>query len=374
MDKQRFTLPGIMLALALVLAAPQGGWAHGQAQIDKNRKENKQLFQRIRELNSQQKELSKSLQQLDGRIGAKEDEVASIKAELDAAEKRQVTMVAERQAAMEQLEIYQEQLAKRARQIYMQGDLTYAELLLQATSVEDFVDRMFFVQVVLEQDTALISNSRSTRDKLTELLAAVEQQIESIAQIKTKLDSELMALEGIKRDKQLDQQAMENDEALYLREIRENEQENKRIQEQIRAISRAGTGYKGEWKGKFHKPCPGPITSGFGYRNHPIFKRRKFHAGVDIGAPLGTPVHPGGKGKVIATGVMGGYGNAVVVDHGGGRTTLYGHLSKITCSAGDEVDTSDVIGKVGSTGNSTGNHLHFEVRINGTAVDPLGSL
>jgi murein DD-endopeptidase MepM/ murein hydrolase activator NlpD len=114
--------------------------------------------------------------------------------------------------------------------------------------------------------------------------------------------------------------------------------------------------------------------SPFGYRIHPIFHTRRKHTGVDIGAPEGTPVHPGGKGKVVMTGWMGGYGNAIVVDHGGGRSTLYGHLSKITCAVGDEVDTSDVIGKVGSTGFSTGYHLHFEVRIDGTPVDPLGSL
>jgi murein DD-endopeptidase MepM/ murein hydrolase activator NlpD len=98
------------------------------------------------------------------------------------------------------------------------------------------------------------------------------------------------------------------------------------------------------------------------------------HTGVDIGAPEGTPVKPGAPGKVISTGWMGGYGNAVIVDHGGGRTTLYAHLSKIECSAGDEVNLNSIIGRVGSTGYSTGNHLHFEVRIKGDPVDPLGSI
>jgi murein DD-endopeptidase MepM/ murein hydrolase activator NlpD len=364
----------IATAFACLLLLPCISQAARQSQIEKNRQENKKLYQRINELKGRKKQIGDSLQDLDGRMETKQGDVDKISKQLSEAEARQQQMEKDRETARLQLSGYQQVLGKRARQVYMQGDLSYVDLLFASTSVEDFVDRVFFIQAILEQDTALIDNTRKTRDQLTELLAAVDQQIASIEEIKSKLDTEMHALEEIKRDKRLDLDAIENDEKLYLREIRENEEENKRIAAQIRSIQRSGSGYKGVWKGSFTKPVPGPITSPFGYRNHPIFKTRRMHTGVDIGAPEGTAVHPGAVGKVIQTGWMGGYGNAIIVDHGGGRTTLYGHLSKIRCSVGDEVTLKSIIGEVGSTGNSTGNHLHFEVRINGDPVDPLGSI
>jgi murein DD-endopeptidase MepM/ murein hydrolase activator NlpD len=113
-----------------------------------------------------------------------------------------------------------------------------------------------------------------------------------------------------------------------------------------------------------------PVTSEFGWRVHPIFGTRRLHAGIDLGAPTGTPIYAAAAGVVIQAGVQNGYGNAVIISHGNGLSTLYGHQSKIAVSAGQSVARGDLIGYVGSTGNSTGPHLHFEVRENGTAVNP----
>ena len=127
--------------------------------------------------------------------------------------------------------------------------------------------------------------------------------------------------------------------------------------------------------GAFLRPCAGRITSYFGYRKHPIFNRTIYHSGVDIGAPMGTPIKAANSGKVIYTGWYGGYGNVVIIDHGKmqGRptSTLYAHQSSIAVSKGQNVSKGQVIGYVGSTGYSTGPHLHFEVRINGKPVNPL---
>ncbi len=122
--------------------------------------------------------------------------------------------------------------------------------------------------------------------------------------------------------------------------------------------------------GKLMRPVPGRVTSGFGYRIHPIFGTKKLHTGWDMQASYGDPIRAAADGVVVSAGPRGGYGNAVVLDHGGGMATLYAHQSKVAVSSGQHVSQGQVIGYVGCTGYCTGPHLHFEVRINGRPVDP----
>ncbi|MBN1298647.1 MAG: M23 family metallopeptidase [Actinobacteria bacterium] len=125
---------------------------------------------------------------------------------------------------------------------------------------------------------------------------------------------------------------------------------------------------------KFMWPVAGRLRSGFGYRIHPIFGYRRFHSGIDLAAPSGTLIYSADGGEIIHTGYDGGYGYSIMVYHGGGFATWYAHLSRILVNVGQRVERGEVIGLVGSTGWSTGPHLHFEVRINGAAQDPLAYL
>lgn len=120
------------------------------------------------------------------------------------------------------------------------------------------------------------------------------------------------------------------------------------------------------------RPVPGPVSSGFGYRIHPIFGTKKLHTGWDLSASSGDPIVAAADGVVVSAGVRGGYGNAVVIDHGGGLATLYAHQSSMAVSAGQQVEQGQVIGYVGCTGYCTGPHLHFETRVGGRPVDPSG--
>ncbi len=124
----------------------------------------------------------------------------------------------------------------------------------------------------------------------------------------------------------------------------------------------------------FRWPVSAPVTSEYGWRIHPIYGTKRLHAGIDLGAMTGTPIVASAGGTVIQAGVYGGYGNTVIISHGNGISTLYAHQSKIEASNGDRVERGDVIGYVGSTGNSTGPHLHFEIRVSGDAVNPRGYL
>lgn len=122
---------------------------------------------------------------------------------------------------------------------------------------------------------------------------------------------------------------------------------------------------------RLQRPVDAPITSTFGPRVHPIFGTVRMHTGIDFGAAAGTPIRAAAAGRVVQAGAMSGYGNVVVIDHGGGLATLYAHQSRVAVAAGTQVQAGQVIGYVGATGYATGPHLHFEVRINGTPVDPM---
>jgi murein DD-endopeptidase MepM/ murein hydrolase activator NlpD len=123
--------------------------------------------------------------------------------------------------------------------------------------------------------------------------------------------------------------------------------------------------------GRLIVPVPGaPITSPYGWRIHPIYGTSRLHTGIDYGADEGTPIRAAADGVVVSAGWYGGYGNATIIDHGGGIATLYGHQSSMSVVAGQKVTQGQTIGRVGCTGDCTGPHVHFEVRVNGDPVDP----
>jgi murein DD-endopeptidase MepM/ murein hydrolase activator NlpD len=349
-----------------------------QNQIKQNKQKHSKLWQRVKELSEDKRELGDQIALVDQRIEEKSAEIEAIQQQLDQANARHEQLLNEQQQIAEQLAECKKNVADRARAIYMQGELTYLDILFQSSSVGDLIDRVFFVQAVLDNDQMIISEAQRKSDEMEEKLKAVEVQKEEIERIKEQIELQLADLEGLKGDKELTMAAIQSDAQLALRQIEELERENNRIKQELRERANSADAYKGSWTGSFAKPCPGGISSGFGMRIHPIYKRRQMHTGVDIKAPSGTSVKAAGQGKVIYTGRRGGYGLCVMVDHGikngKRRVTLYAHLSKITCDAGDSVNTNSVIGKVGTTGTSTGPHLHFEVRLDGEPVDPMKAM
>lgn len=261
---------------------------------------------------------------------------------------------------------------KRLRDIYENGQVNYLDVLLGSTDFRDFASRMYLLQRVIRRDFNLIDTLNTQREALEQQKAILDGNKKELDAIHAEATAEqkVIAQKTVERQALYEQALAEKArlDAEY-EELQRNSQEItamiQRMEEEGRLAAQA------HGSGQFMWPVNGEITSPFGWRVHPIWGTQIFHAGLDIGADYGEPVHAADSGTVVYAGWMGGYGNAVMVDHGGGLVTLYGHNSSITVSEGQQVGKGETIALAGSTGNSTGPHCHFEVRVHGEVTSPL---
>jgi murein DD-endopeptidase MepM/ murein hydrolase activator NlpD len=224
----------------------------------------------------------------------------------------------------------------------------------------------------LEVSEALVGDRQdrveAVEGRVQERFAIVQEQAARIAELEAAQQAALNEIDlEIEVQGELLEDLEENRER-YEQAVAELEAESARIRGVIQSGGSSGSG---QHSGQLFWPTNGAIVSGFGWRVHPIFGTRRFHSGVDIDGACGQPIWAADDGRVISAGYNGGYGNTIVVDHGGGLSTLYAHQSSFAVSSGAQVGRGQTIGYVGTTGYSTGCHLHFEVRVNGTPVDPV---
>ena len=247
-------------------------------------------------------------------------------------------------------------------------------VLLQSQSLNDFLDRRYQLRRVYKTDRKILIDLKSEADRLDRQQNQVEQQKNQIALITQELlaqksESEAQATyqnQVVDRLK-TDRRALEAAEA----QLEKDSQGIGLLIQRRVAQERAKNGIVVLGTGQMSYPNDGEITSGFGWRMHPILGYQRFHSGVDFGADYGSTIRAADRGVVIFAGWYGGYGNAVIIDHGNNITTLYGHSSGLYVSEGQAIERGQPIAAVGSTGLSTGPHLHFEVRQNGEPVDPM---
>lgn len=263
----------------------------------------------------------------------------------------------------------------RLLSMYERGEPGYLELVLSTDDFGEMLERAQLAKYMMDQDRAALSELQMRRDKLDKYQDRVAEKTHEVAvwqqhvavlhnqtaMQRTTVAKKLTAQRENLAALEAELAALERDSASVTAMLR-------RLRNTAAGRRRYSTTYTGRVSGL---PVNGHISSGFGYRIHPIHHTRRLHTGVDIGAPSGTPIHAAGGGEVVYAGWRGGYGNAVIIDHGGGRATLYGHMSSIGVRSGQVVSGRQIIGRVGSTGVSTGPHLHYELRINGTPVNPL---
>jgi len=274
----------------------------------------------------------------------------------------------------QQLETHEALMGARVRAFYERGPLGYFDVLLGAADFRDFVSRSYLLGVIINRDVQLYQQVSSERAQQTEARATLAEQEQHLAEqqaqwIVSRDQTARLAQERRDLLARVRSQRLAQEEA-----IRELEAESLKITDIIRRST--GRVHVGPiptlGDGALLWPVEGRISSGYGWRTHPIFGTREFHTGIDIAVPWGTPIHAAAAGSVIFTGWMRGYGMLVILDHGNGLSTTYSHLSSYSVHIGQRVERGAVIANIGSTGWSTGPHLFFEVREDGQPVNPLG--
>lgn len=264
------------------------------------------------------------------------------------------------------------QMKRRIRQIFKNQRKGFFELLLSAQDFNTFLDRIYFEGLVIKNDYAKMNLARRKAKEIALLKYNIEEQKRSLVRsIKNINYQQENIQQEIARNQNMIQK-LRTDRGTYERAERELARQSASLQAMI---SRSAHGTNITVVSGFIKPIGGRITSPFGWRRHPIFNSRSFHSGVDIGGPYNGNVRASNAGRVIYSGWYGGYGKVVILDHGQVNgiptTTLYAHLSSARVTPGEYVSKGQVVGYEGTTGYSTGPHVHFEVRINGRPNNPL---
>lgn len=276
-------------------------------------------------------------------------------------------------AEVEYIQIY-DGIRSRIRQIYKTQRKGFFELLLTSTDVNMFIDRIHYEEIVMREDYKRMKEAQAKAEEIARLEECIAREQRSLDNSRRALLKQQRALKSnIAYNKKMINKLRTN-RAYYERSEAELARQSASLEAMIANRAPATTSVQTVTTG-FIRPVAGSITSPFGYRTHPIFHSRIFHSGIDIGAGMGTPIKASNSGKVIMAGWYGGYGKVVIIDHGIVRgqpiTTLYGHMSSINVSQGQKVNQGQIIGRVGTTGYSTGPHLHFEVRVKGQPRNPL---
>jgi murein DD-endopeptidase MepM/ murein hydrolase activator NlpD len=334
-------------------------------------------------------DLRHQLDQTNAAIDEVNGRIDSLSAQQASTQRRIAWNAIQLEAAQRSLRLHDDLLKRRLVDIYEYGDLSYVDALIAARSFSEFVERWEDLRLLIAANQRAVRARKAAEARVAAVEADLETtrlqlqqeeqaQDEARSQLGSLADERrnLVTLAGIRRRSVATEVAEMEDlsaaeEASLERLILERERELESAQ---RAAGIAGSADSSGSSGMFSWPVTGTITSPFGWRSNPFGGAPEFHQGLDIAAPSGTTVTAAAGGTVIMAQWYGGYGNYILIDHGGGYSTGYGHLSAIYVSSGQSVQRGQAIGAVGSTGQSTGPHLHFEVRIAGKPVDPAPRL
>lgn len=322
-----------------------------------------------------QSNLSENLQQvekLDSRIETAEKELAEQESKITELKESISQLETELNTITEKYDKQVELFKQRMVAIYIAGDTQYLDVLLNSSSLSDFISSYYIISQLTQIDEELINNLETKKKSMDLSMQKLENEKKELATIVENQTRTTRTLQNTKKMRENFIAKLSDEEKNLQEKIDEINQQYDIVNQQILALAQQGidTAYIG---GELEWPVPGytRITSKFAMRVHPITGQYKLHTGVDIGAPEGANFVAANDGIVVKAELNAAYGNMVIIDHGGGISTLYAHGSAILVEVGQSVKRGDSILKVGSTGYSTGPHAHFEVRINGVATDPL---
>ena len=329
----------------------------------------------------------KKLKAATAALSAAQSADTKAQAELSASEASMNRAYNKLQLTRQSLSAEKTDVARLIRTIYRQGPLSELAIVLGADTPADFTSRIAALDTWHANKTASINKLVKAREDLTQLTAQLNALVAAHAKKKASAAARVLdaanAARAAKRAKRAvdslvkKKQAALNEAMKYRRQTQKRYNQLKAEQERLKALANGANSYGANlnFKGVMSRPVSGAtITSLAGWRIHPIFKYRRCHAGIDFGAKYGTTIRAAAAGVVASTAYMSGYGKSTLISHGKGVTSFYAHQSRQVVKKGQSVKKGQIIGYVGSTGWSTGPHLHFEVRVNGVAYNPLGWL
>lgn len=387
---RKITAAGIIAALMAGMLPGTGSMPTAEAASKS------QLQNRLAELKSARAEANAAVKALEGeaekyseKIAALDYQIQSTRAQLNTTQKIIDTLtedIEEKQVELDEtvkeLDDKQELFETRIRVMYENGDTTYMEVLLSSENFSDMLSHMEIVSQIMDYDKKVVEEYKALKLSIEQQKASLESDRKEQQDYADDLKVAYEEIEAQKKEyKALKAKVDSNIElkkAEAERMLREQEQINDEIaelsrQEAAAASSSGGRGGGKVYSGSMTWPCPSynRISSPYGYRTHPISGTRKLHKGLDISASSGNPVIAAASGTVVKSYFSSSYGNYVVISHGGGVMTAYAHMTRRLVSVGQRVAAGQQVGTVGSTGNSTGPHLHFEVYVGGSTVNPM---
>jgi len=382
----------LLLFLALLTAAPAAG-----DNVTRKRSVDSQisgLQDKIAAARAKEQRLSAEIADVSSRIRTLESQVGDVSTDLAlleqdlALQREKLARITELwQLQTERLGLLRRQheqaidrLSDRLVAIYQSGNLTTVDVLLDSSNFSELVTRLDYARELAAQDERIAesvgrakdriqlqqANTTVTRKKIFAVARAVAARTQQTRAVRNQLVARENALAGTRAERRESLASVQKEKAEYLHEVEALAAVSASLASRIQS-SQSSSQVVPSSSGLIW-PVSGPVTSGYGWR------WGRLHEGIDIAVPTGTPVSAAASGRVIYAGWMGGYGNLVVIDHGAGLATAYGHNSSIAAGSGSSVSQGQTIAYAGSTGHSTGPHVHFEVRVNGSAVDPLGYL
>lgn len=366
------------LVLVVLLAGgsvpAQAGWlSQKQQQLQQILSQLTQHRRKLNQVKRQERAVLGELQDIDQTLEQAERRLTNLNSNLRASQVRARELSSQLDVARQQKAAQESRMAQRLRAIYAHGRTGYLDVLLDAADFREFVSRWQFVSRLVAADSELLDAYVAQAERYRRLHGELTAEQTRLGSFIRQVDSRRREVAAREQAKRTLLQRLQAERTAFERMVRELEENSREIEALVRR-AQASPAVPAPVRriGRFLMPARGVLTSGYGVRTHPIFRIRRMHTGIDIAAPRGSPVVAAADGTVIYAGWFGGYGKIVLIDHGAGVSTLYGHLSATLVRAGQRVRRGQRIGLVGSTGYSTGPHVHFEVRINGRPVNPRG--
>ena len=351
------------------------------------------LTQKLKQTNNKRYYFMQKKRQADLKLRTEKNKLSNNQQKLEQAQSELRTTTQRYNSLMSNLSSMEHQLANaiaefksidaamksRIRQVYKHQRTGMFELIMSATNVNNLMDMFYFEKIIIQDDYKRMQQVKEKANEIAMLKTQVENQKRMVEASIRDINNQRATIQGSIAENKSMIERLQKDKSYYERSERELARQSASIQSMIEQMTRrnasSGSSPVRVSSTGFIYPISGRITSPFGWRTHPIFKSRIFHSGIDIAGPNGGAIKASNDGRVIYAGWYGGYGKVVILDHGiiNGKpiTTLYGHMSAINVSSGQNVRKGQTVGREGSTGYSTGPHCHFEVRVNGKPTNPL---